>query len=387
MIVRDFARLGHNICLAIADTIGAAWAVAKCKVQNAKCKMQNDEVQNDEATAPFFNLQFAFFNLHSSAFVVLPPNNAAAFLHPLPTEALRLPEDTVRLLGELGIRQIGQLEALPREGFLSRFGPLLLKRLDQAFGRLDEPVPASPEPPTFAASWSPEHPTTRRETIEAALEHLTARVAAMLTHYGRGALQLECRLTLELRLPPSALRPLCLTVGLFQPTAAAEHLFPLVQLQLERLRIPAPVTGVCVTATLTAPLEPRRQATLFELAGDRANPWHGRALATLAERLGSSTGTPSGGASAAAARGTAGTLLALRSLGGSFPAWPRGVRRCRASCRRVRCDCCLVRCHCKPRRSRPRGRRWGFTSPANSTTSRRLGGRSESRPAGGAVRR
>ena len=140
--------------------------------------------------------------------MIIPPGDAPTFLSPLPIEALRLPAETVRLLGELGIARIGQLEALPRRELSSRFGPLLLTRLDQAFGRLDEPVPVCPTAPTFAADWSAEYPTSRRETILAALEHLTGRVAAMLAHYGRGVLRLECRLTLEIHqstISPSAI--------------------------------------------------------------------------------------------------------------------------------------------------------------------------------------
>ena len=260
-IFGDFARLGQNVRVGIADTIGASWAAAHygrgkaedCKMQNANCKMQN-----------------------------------AAFLSPLPIEALRLPEETVGLLHQLGITSIGQAEALPREELSSRFGPVLLERLDQAFGRLEESVPAWPVTATFAVQWSFEHPTTRRETIEAAVEHLVRRVAAMLARCGRGAVRLECRLDLDIHHPSSTIHQFPLSVGLFQPTAEAEHLFQLVRLQLERLRIASPVTAVYVAAALTAPLQPRRQATLFDFDGD--NRPHPRQLASLVERLSSRLG-------------------------------------------------------------------------------------------------
>jgi protein ImuB len=77
-------------------------------------------------------------------------------------------------------------------------------------------------------------------------------------------------------------------VGLFQPTADAKRLFELVQLQLERLRIGSPVTAVHVAASLNSPLEPRKQATLFELDGDSRQP---RRLAALVERLSSRLGS------------------------------------------------------------------------------------------------
>jgi protein ImuB len=78
-----------------------------------------------------------------------------------------------------------------------------------------------------------------------------------------------------------------LSVGLFQPTADAKRLFELVELQLERLRIGSAVTVVHVAAALTAPLEPRKQATLFELEDDSRQP---RRLAGLVERLASRLG-------------------------------------------------------------------------------------------------
>jgi protein ImuB len=200
-----------------------------------------------------------------------------AFLLPLPIESLRLPPDTVCLLHELGFTCVGQLEAIPREEFLSRFGPGLLRRRDQAFGRLDEPLPAYPLPPKFEVRWSAEHPTARRETIAAALDRLIARVAALLARCGRGALRLECRLDL-----------LPLSVGLFQPTADAKRLFELVDLQLQQLRIASPVTAIHVAASLHAPLEPRKQATLFELDDDSRRPHR---LAALVERLASRLGS------------------------------------------------------------------------------------------------
>ena len=343
-IARELARLGFAACLAVADTIGAAWAAAqhdtmqieKCKLQNAKCK-----TSAAEPTEPIFNLHFSICIFQSSS-----------FLGSLPIESLRLPAETVRVLHELGLVSIGQLEALPRDEFLPRFGPVLLQRLDQAFGRLDEPVPACSLPPKFEAGWSAEHPTARRETIGAALEWLIARVAAMLARCGRGALRLDCRLALDCRdqgyaegdspaFPCRCLeqavpserfasntayskqwhtgyaegdspifaetkigtvpaetkigtvrnRPhlhLSLSVGLFRPTADAKRLFELVQLQLERLRIASPVTAIHVTASPTSPLEPRQQATLFDLDG-RCNL--GRlSLTALVERLSSRLG-------------------------------------------------------------------------------------------------
>jgi protein ImuB len=159
--------------------------------------------------------------------------------------------------------------------------------MDHAFGRLDEPLPTWPLPPTFAVRWSIEYPTARREMIAAAVERLIGRAAAMLARCDRGALRLDCRLELEGNDRTANGRGLPLSIGLFRPTADAKRLFGLVELQLERLRIGSPVTAIQVSASLTAPLEPRQQATLFEM-DDSRQP---RQLADLIERLASRLGT------------------------------------------------------------------------------------------------
>lgn len=266
-IVGDFARQGFSIRLAIADTLGAAWAATH------------------------------YCRLPPSGFLTVSHGETASFLAPLPIEALRLPEEIVRLLHELGIIRIGQLEALPREDFSSRFEPLLLQRMDQAQGRLDEPVPACFLPPTFEADWSIEHPTTRRDAIEAILERLIDRMAAMLAHASLGALRLECRLEFEHAATAPKPRASTLSLGLFQPTSGSRHLFELARLQFDRLRIPAPVACVHVAATLTAPLEPDKQRTFFDCFGEDA-PWDGFAgpsrdmqFAKLVERLSSRLGS------------------------------------------------------------------------------------------------
>jgi len=314
-MVRDLAPLGFTVRAAVADTIGAVWAaVHYCKLQIADSLVPTLRVGTHDlrrSASPGSTQSVEKRGFPRGAWEPEPAIcnlQSSAFLHPLPIEALRLPPETVRLLHDLGLARVGQLEALPREEFLSRFGPVLLRRMDQAFGRLDEPVPACVLPPKFEAGWSAEHPTARRETIGAAIEWLIARVAAMLARCGRGALRLDCRLTLEINNQQSTIHNLCakgdspifadtrigtvpnlpLSVGLFQPTADAKRLFDLVQLQLERLRIGSPVTAVDMAASLTAPLEPRKQATLFDLDGDPRRP---RRLAALVERLGSRLGS------------------------------------------------------------------------------------------------
>jgi len=300
-IINDFTRRGLMTHIAIADTPGAAWAVAhwtpslmrresdtECststntaaKGRDCKLKIENCKLQIDELGYQFPTPNHQSPIANSSIFVIVPPGGSSAALHPLPIEALRLGEKTLDLLHQLGIRRIGQLELLPRRELSSRFGPRLLKRMDQASGRLAEPLRARQPLPEFAADFSSEYPISHRENIEAVLEELIAQVAGKLAGCNRGAARLECRLELL----SGDVFPV--SFGLFEPTASQQHLLGLMQLQFERLRLPGPVTTIHVAATATAPLE-HPQQEMFAGDSARQNPRH---LAGLVDRLSSRLG-------------------------------------------------------------------------------------------------
>ena len=270
-IIHDFARRRLTARVAVADTLGAAWAVAHFN--------------------PSF-IHHSSFIIHHSSLIILPPGETLPALCPLPVAALRLPKETVGLLRQLGIDRIGQLEALPRGELSSRFGPELLSRWDQAIGRLAEPVPAHVQPAKLEAVWAAEHPTARRESIEAVLEQLIGQVARTLARLGRGAMRLECRLDCgsggsmeEDAVEGNAVR---ISVGLFRPTASPGHLFSLAQMQFERLGLPGPLWGMHVAVAATAPLLEDQQELFFH--GDGSSRRRAHYLADLIDRLSSRLG-------------------------------------------------------------------------------------------------
>jgi protein ImuB len=240
-VVGDFTWQGLTVRVAVADTLGAAWAVAH----------------------------------HTTAVAIIRAGEGEAALRPLPVAALRLADEALGLLRQLGIERIEQLLALPRCELTVRFGPQLLQRLDQATGQLAEPVPERKPRPRFHAHWAFDPPTVRRETVEQVLDRLLMQVTAMLACRGCGVLRLEC----WLNCPPQ--KPLRVGFGLFEPTVAVKHLSELMRLQLERLRLVTPITAIDAEATVTAPLE-RRQQELFADDSPRSRP---RQLAGLIDRL------------------------------------------------------------------------------------------------------
>ena len=84
----------------------------------------------------------------------------------LPTRALRLPSDMVDGLSKVGFDVVGELEASPRAPLVHRFGPEVVRRLDQAYARLGEPIePAqAPELVQVRRAFAPE-PISAPETL------------------------------------------------------------------------------------------------------------------------------------------------------------------------------------------------------------------------------
>src|SRR6185295_6215599 len=109
-------RFGLPARLAIADTPGAAWALAR---------------------------------FHRGGAIALPCGAETAALAPLPIEALRLSSDTCTSLRKLGFKRVGALIDQPRAPFAARFERELLERLDQALGRASEPLAFIVAPPIY----------------------------------------------------------------------------------------------------------------------------------------------------------------------------------------------------------------------------------------------
>jgi len=258
--------------VAVADTVGAAWAVAHfglfdCGLGIADCGFR--------CVRPFSNPQSA---------IGAPALAGHPQLGPLPVAALRVSQETVRLLTTLGIHTVAGLAALPRDQLTVRFGPQLLLRLDQFTGAREEVLVAVRQPPVATAQHLLEYPVWRCDAIRQILQRLIQQICDQLFQRGQGVLRFSCRLDLP---AGSALQ---VPVGLYQPSASAEHLLGLVDLQLERLKIREPVTAVQVTVTASDRMEARQLGIAecgFRIADyDEAH----RQLAHLVDRLSSRLG-------------------------------------------------------------------------------------------------
>jgi protein ImuB len=248
-VVDDLGRYGYWARVAIADTVGAARALA------------HHVGRPTQSAAP--------------GPVIVPPAGQEAALRPLPVEALRLSPAVTQMLHRLDMRRVGQLLDLPRAALPSRFGKEILLRIDQALGRVPELLTPVPIPEPVEASWSFEPTTDDRQVIVALCEHLLEQIMERLRSRLRGIRRLEC----SLRTSGGETMPV--SVGLLQPSASVPHLIGLVRLHCERLRIDGEVSTLVVRVPEMVPLE-FAQAQLFE---DEPEKERWRAFPGLIEQL------------------------------------------------------------------------------------------------------
>jgi protein ImuB len=201
-LVERLLRQGIVCRAALADTAGAAWAVARCG---------------------------------SSDSTVVPPGAARQVIAPLPIVALRLDPALAGELERLGLRRIGDLYALPRATLAARFGNKVAERLDQALGAAAEPLlPLPPAPMRWTRRRFAE-PIGTPEALMAAVHGLIQRLCRSLGNEMLGARKLVLS---SHRVDGEVAE---VTVGTARPSRDACHLF---RLFAERLGAIDPGLGV-----------------------------------------------------------------------------------------------------------------------------------------------
>ena len=154
-------RLELSPRLAVAGSIGAAWALARYGRETS---------------------------------VILPPGGERRALAPLPLPALRLDSEALRRLGQVGFRTIGQIMDKPRIPLAARYGEGLRRRLEQALCLQPEPLsPLSPVP-DYRTHLSFLEPLLLEDQIKEVLERLLEQILLLLKRDGMGARQFDFRL-------------------------------------------------------------------------------------------------------------------------------------------------------------------------------------------------
>jgi protein ImuB len=129
----------------------------------------------------------------ASPTLVIPTEHSGRAVAHLPVRALRLPDQTVLALGQVGIDSIAELEAKPRAPLALRFGPELTRRLDHAYGRQAEPIEPVEAPELIQVKRAFAEPIGAPETLARYTLKLVEMLCALLEADGLGARKLDLR--------------------------------------------------------------------------------------------------------------------------------------------------------------------------------------------------
>jgi protein ImuB len=150
-LVTRLTQQGLRVRVAVADTVGCAWGVAR---YGKPC--------------------------------VVPRGETEAAVLPLPIAALRVDHEMVADLKTAGLICVADLATRPRAPFAARFGKGLLIRLDQALGAADEPItPRLPVPAAMAEQRFPD-PIARESDVLGTIERLARQLVPVLERRGEG---------------------------------------------------------------------------------------------------------------------------------------------------------------------------------------------------------
>ncbi len=265
--------------IAIAPTLGAAWALSRYGKREVYFSPQGDT-----------GLHRGGESISTLCNPVSPcgANSLQETLSPLPIQALRLPTLLEEALFEVNVQKISDLLDIEPSTLLSRFGPLPIKRLNQALGVEEEtfeavkPLP----PPKMEAVFL--NPLTKLEQVQKASAILLTKLLKELQEQNKKI----ASLLLELRCvhAPTILRPILLGT----PSSEGKHLLGFLRNTLDSLfrktfDSETPVEGLALTVTATEDIVSTHTSHLAENDTQSSNSPRqvGELVDSLVSRLGS----------------------------------------------------------------------------------------------------
>jgi protein ImuB len=244
-IHKRFKDFGYDISIALADTVGTAWAVARFA--------SNDSIIES--------------GQQHTALLSLPP------------ACLRIEASATERLEKLGLRQISQLISMPRSALRRRFDAQMLQRLDQALGYEEEMIkPIQPIEP-YQERLTCLEPIVMATGIEIALQRLLDALCNRLQHEQKG---LRTALFKGYRMDGKIEQ---IEIGTNRPSCNPKHLFKLFEVKIESIE-PAPGIEVFTLEALKVEDLPTVQQQLWGNKMDLDNVELSELLDRIAGKIG-----------------------------------------------------------------------------------------------------
>lgn len=265
-IVAVLGRAGHTARIAVAGTPGAAAALVRHAAtggtppfaalrprhaglrQAADMRIRHPRDDGNPYAARHPRPQRRRGGVPSGP-AICPPGAEAEWLAPLPVASLRLDDADVELLRRFGIESVGQLAELPRGPLARRFGRAL-ERLDQALGRVAEPLDPVVPRAAIACRQAFLEPIATAEGIAHWLGELVPWMTRELAGAGLGARAIELVADRVDHVPQR------LIIGLARPSRDPAHILRLIARRIETIEPGYGIDAMTLHVRRAQPLGP-----------------------------------------------------------------------------------------------------------------------------------
>ncbi|CAL4869311.1 Protein ImuB (plasmid) [Asticcacaulis sp. MM231] len=164
-------------------------------IDDMRCRLSDLGITGIVAVAETWGSAHALARFGGQPVQIVETGKAGQALRRLPVEALRLPPEMLPDLHLLGLDTIGELAAKPRPPLAKAFGNKLFRRIDQAFGRLAEPIEPVDAPELIKIERIFAEPIGAPETIEKYTRRLVGQMCERLEEHGLGVRRLDLHYT------------------------------------------------------------------------------------------------------------------------------------------------------------------------------------------------
>ncbi|HPH93128.1 MAG TPA: DNA polymerase Y family protein, partial [Ferruginibacter sp.] len=200
-IYKRIRQFGYDIKIGIADTIGAAWAIAR-------------------------------FGKGSP---IVESGQQSKALLSLPAAALRIEPVIAERLEKLGLRQVKDFIHLPRPSLRRRFGQVLLQRINQALGYEEEWITPLQTIEPYQERLPCLEPIVTATGIEIAIQRMLDVLCKRLQQEGKG---LRIALLKGYRVDGKVVS---IEIGTNRPSCNTKHLFKLFEIKIDSIE---PALGI-----------------------------------------------------------------------------------------------------------------------------------------------
>ncbi|HEY5237159.1 MAG TPA: DNA polymerase Y family protein [Rhizomicrobium sp.] len=156
IIETSFRKQGFAVCVGMAGTAAAAWALS-----------------------------------HYAPRTIAIPGTEAQVLAPLPIDALNCAHEVRHALRRAGLKTIEQVAQRKRAELTARFGKEFAYALERALGKSEKPISPRRPMPDFMTEQKFAEPVTLQDAIAATLNSLAVTLSSVLEERGLGARMLE----------------------------------------------------------------------------------------------------------------------------------------------------------------------------------------------------